>query len=1173
VNRYQYDSTYNKDCSFTRIKFGYDIPVLETELNDIQVMQENQRTSLVRRLIPSGFIELIQKEYKNIEPIIFNPVHNGAKQENKIAIAPARAFVNGYELTLSGTLENEYVLIDLGQAPEEGVREDLVFLETWFEFLDHEMSIKKDGYHIGDDLNYSIVDKRINSPTSQRVVLKWNIRTVQNVDFNYFKNGLGFESNLVFNPIYAEANGKLKKMDKNLIYMSASNETYKNCDFYCDDNLYVANRPNTNLTSSTIYGNYIFAIPLFRIKRRNKGKYSLSNFNGSNQYNNLPVSIENGDLNDVRPDGLSYNYINQFDIIDLRKRINIKEFNNDYYLNKGLKQLFTGELQTKDTNQLRRLQFGNTKLNYTDNNYIVFVNSFNRSIKPYLANNPTPQYSATGDGNLIYRDNISGYGLLLNGKNEIVCQLQDLDMNAGTIDFYLQPDWNSPDNCKQTILSLLDANDNLVLKFEKIDSQMILNIYDDVNSTFVNKIYVDLKQKLLLAKETYHMRISFSTYLGMAFIYLNGKMIGQGTHSNIQLIPAKIKFGAIETIENGCVIEECIVYKKVYEEIITTNELSYINNAYWGNIPNDVIYGNSLLQSSFNGIIRNYQDNEIIQENTVFRLANESSDSNSKFTFYIPEGKTLIGTPIVYKENGEILTGTWTTVSNNEMFFISNIPQLPFIYIKFDLKIPAGSGGSDVPNELLKAGLQLENGKFQEISFHRKHVLEPRKINYLKPRRVSNKVDCAYDYSLNRENNNASARLLHYYLTGNNTNVYRIAKEVYGYPVLGIQFIENNKIVKLKKYDTYIEFELLNSVGYGEIVSIQIVLGGIVFEYETQTKTLIHDIHRTHLLEITGNGTDNVFTIPCFTGGNCGILKSTMGFIDNIYDQWGKIKETKNHRVAYYNDSMFFTTTTYDPVTSEPTGTKTELITYEVDQNSFGTPFITITFNIKPPTGVKVTVPVLTSYHPKETDIVSIWYNHIPYQGLLGVKEQKIKRISDWKYFITTLSSGSNVLKFDENNIYSLNNLINRLPGGKVYSYLMDGDKIKLNHLLDTLNKSDVNSELLFVKDVVMASKENMFDNYFTELETDYIVSKNAENYQDGILNINKNIRLYFPDLSEDITKYLGMASLVLTESGEIMLFIIGNFEKTADKECLLIPTYGDLFRLKDIPTMIPIRE
>ncbi len=65
----------------------------------------------------------------------------------------------------------------------------------------------------------------------------------------------------------------------------------------------------------------------------------------------------------------------------------------------------------------------------------------------------------------------------------------------------------------------------------------------------------------------------------------------------------------------------------------------------------------------------------------------------------------------------------------------------------------------------------------------------------------------------------------------------------------------------------------------------------------------------------------------------------------------------------------------------------------------------------------------------------------------------------------------------------------------------------------------------------------------------------------------NKNFELYFPSCDSNISKYLGMSCLVIDENGEILLFVIGNLNLDS-KVNKLIPKYGDLFKISNLPTI-----
>ena len=174
---FEYNSTFNTDSSFTSVKFGYDKPVLETELNEMQEIQNHNRKLLTNKICKSGIIELVDKDFMG-KDIIYNPNN----ELNKIAIAPMKVMVNGHEIHVCGNYKvgeiNSYIDIDLGEAPtgeeeETKFRQDLVFLQVWLEEFDKNDLMRRYGHDDGTVIPNSIVDSRVGEETSHRMVLKW----------------------------------------------------------------------------------------------------------------------------------------------------------------------------------------------------------------------------------------------------------------------------------------------------------------------------------------------------------------------------------------------------------------------------------------------------------------------------------------------------------------------------------------------------------------------------------------------------------------------------------------------------------------------------------------------------------------------------------------------------------------------------------------------------------------------------------------------------------------------------------------------------------------------------------------------------------------------------------------------------------------------------------------
>jgi len=1158
---YLYDTNYINEANFTRLKKGSNLPLLETEINDIQVIQEKARTSLVRRLMPSGFIELTQKEF-NGEPIAYNPMgSNSAIKQNHIAIAPSRVMINGYELNIEGNFTyngiDNYTLIDLGDAPLTGNREDLVYLEVWPQIIVGNDQIKKWGYQDGTNLNYSIVDPRVNGETSRRVMFYWNIRVAKDINFNKFPDGIGFNNSGDFSNIRAIVNGTAYNPNNQFTYIfaNAASDLFKSCEFYQDHNLYVAGRSDYQLTSPTIYGSYVFALPLFKVKRRNQENYSVNNPNGSIKSNDI-VSINSSlrsDLNsNIRPDRLYYNLVNEKDLIDLRRTINTKELYNDYHLDKSLKGLFNGELQTNNTISMRRAQFGNINPDYNDS-YIILTSKFNETIIPEQS-----VLYTSDNNNFVYRNSVGGYGLYLNGNNAITYGLENLTMSEGTIDFFMQPDWYGTDEINQTIFTVKDQLDRIVFELSKEGSNLTLKYFYDAN--MYNIATVNLNSTLILAKNIYHIRVAWNNapQINAVFIYVNGKLSGQQNFSDSVLIPSQITIGAVEVEVKGFVIEDLIVYNHSFEYNNITQSGAYITNDYWDNLAKDVLYGEAIIYPSFNGKMKNFSDNNNIQDNTVEHV----SDLNGALTFDItaPIGIIIYNSiPVVYDMNGDIIVGTWTNL-NTRIATFTSATSMTEVIVQYSLEIPGGNGGQDVPIEILAAGL-IDND-ITEVSYN-KMDSQPRSINFLQPRMINGSIDHAYDYSINREQNECFARLLYYYENGNGTNEYTIPDTLYGYEVLGIMQITNQKILNITKDTLNNSFfiELKESVLFGETLEFKLALGGMSFDYDIYSKNLVHDIHKTVMLEFVANGTDYEYIIPCTSNINGGVLKSVFKFSDNIFDNNGNYIQSTDYNVAYVNGTI------YNKIVLNNQSNYI-LNSFVIQNDSFETPFLRIRFDHKPKSGDIVQIPVFVSYQPSETEVLSLWYNHIPYQGTLNGTPQKFKRLSSWKYFITTYGSGNSEF-IDDTSIYSFNNVINRLPGGSSYAYDIDGNKIILEYLSNTINNPEVNGKLTFISDVFY-NNSSLSKDLFFNLDTDLIISKTASGYQDGKVIIqDKEFDIFMPNTQNSINKYLGMSSLVMNEIGEIMLLVIGCLDTELSTTNKLVPLYGDVFRIKDIPTTI----
>lgn len=1387
--KFRYNSAFRSDIALQSVVFTNDAPLLEIELNEIQDIQNEKRQSIARTLTPSGFVEIVDKNFA-AAPIVYKPVSAIQNTLNCIAIAPCKVVVNGLNINLTGDFATDeasnYLLLDLGEAPLSGTRDDLIYLEVWIERLTFNDIFHKEGYLKGNQESYQILDSRINMETTRRTVICYDIKVANNVDFKLFADGLGYESVNKFANIQATVDGTLGYgKNNNLIFRPANDLIFKNEKFYQDANLYVAGRPDYTLANENIVGKYIFALPMFKVKRKNQRPYSLANFNGTrssiHKYLEEDSSVNGDLLAKIRPDKVFYDVIDEKDVTDLRRSVST-DILNEYYLNKSLKQLFTGNLQTKEKQQMRRVQFGRQYVDYTENDAVLLHVEFNNNIDPTEIENlastvefSTNELSYTPE----YRDAILAQGLYIDGRAEYKYIVPRFKNSEGTIDFYMQPNWNGHSDINQTIFIVIDVNGNNVFTCKKYKSQLLFNIVFAAatadHAEIAEQIVVDLTNHLIFAKRIYMIRIAWNDAANIHhfFVYLNGVLVGQTDFSGTILIPHAIIIGnktdavvnaglvitdeeiaeeqsaliedepiykekwldstEAELAENalavtkdnhlisnytnlyvevdqqqysfnnalvtdisykdesdeqtdlyieqnnlksdelyllkesdqsnirviteksltddeirlilaeeqrrildeqekieqdvnndylikknilkrinkrrtnnnyGFVIEELVIYSKSFEENINDGTFVYTNNTFWPGLPNDFIAGNALLLPSFNSIYRCYSDEAKKQEETLQIVNGE----NGIFRIQSTDERKIETEPTIYKITGEVnslgqilpMAGVWKFIKDEWIFQARDITTTSAV-VTYTFNRLGGNGFEDLPEEILSAGFVDAENVISECSFARINTENYRPISYLFPKTTNGDVDRAYDHSMNKGVHSCFARVMYYHISGNRTNTYMLPNIVYGMPIISIFMATNRVIENIKKLEDGFQVILTEAVPFDDTIEFVLALGGTTFDYNTQTKTLITNILRTQSVTFTSDGIHNQYLIPLYTQ-NGGILHSACSVVE--MDEMGN--EVFKH-ACYVGGEMYPYLQDVNKETGKTLNTfSNRLAEVHIDETSWNTPFMKIALDFTPAAGTTIEIPVQVTYQPTQYDVLSIWYNYMPYQGILGQTHKKLKRLTDWKYFITTLSSGKDVLLPEREQVRTLNTLVNRLPGGNALASYLTGEKIVFkedlsqNALTSLFNfytiseteveneaiiienrikqflKEDANYELRFLNKALFASESNKLDNSFFELEIDMEVYKQTIGFQDEKINYTFNkFKAYLPDSLMSISKYTGMACLVVDENGEIMLFIMGSINNgnvtnnKKERENIIEPIYGDLFRLDNLPTTL----
>lgn len=142
-------SNFDKDANFGSVKFGADAPLLETELNELQDIQNYKRRELLRKMFDNCILELGNISYVN---------HNLVIENTSFLIDGELIYINNVNIPIS-----------LGQS---------FYIKLDEKVLTHLDDIKEFGNeHSNSTIPNNIVDSRVGAETSRRVVLTYSITT------------------------------------------------------------------------------------------------------------------------------------------------------------------------------------------------------------------------------------------------------------------------------------------------------------------------------------------------------------------------------------------------------------------------------------------------------------------------------------------------------------------------------------------------------------------------------------------------------------------------------------------------------------------------------------------------------------------------------------------------------------------------------------------------------------------------------------------------------------------------------------------------------------------------------------------------------------------------------------------------------------------------------------
>lgn len=263
------------DRNYSQVAFQQAKPLQDSELNLAQQVQNKLRADILRALLSSGILSM-------------TTTTGVTDRTNALRISGAVANVNGWLIYMNGQNRTDAASdIVFAAAPYNGSREDLAFVEAWFEEVapsgspeDDDENVYKYGGIASGTLANDLLDSVAGDETTRRIQLRWNIRTVSDVNFASYPAG-------VTNGDRVKARAGATA-DTNYTFSSVGNGLYRAGD-----------GSSAACTTLKCVDGYVYALPLFQVHRRNQTAYdATSNTEGAPAYSSGTV-IPTGLYHDV----------------------------------------------------------------------------------------------------------------------------------------------------------------------------------------------------------------------------------------------------------------------------------------------------------------------------------------------------------------------------------------------------------------------------------------------------------------------------------------------------------------------------------------------------------------------------------------------------------------------------------------------------------------------------------------------------------------------------------------------------------------------------------------------------------------------------------------------------------------------------------------------------------
>lgn len=153
-------SNYNKDAGVVQVKIGFEKPVLEVELNEMQEIQRQRVKDVIQAVVPNGVLHGGTYTYSNG---IFKIQEVTAIIEGEIIYIPNLQISAG--------------------------NDDIIYIKVWEKEVTATTVMKAYGNEQGEVIPNYIVDSRVGQETSRRIVLAYDLVKSTESDGVYLKLG------------------------------------------------------------------------------------------------------------------------------------------------------------------------------------------------------------------------------------------------------------------------------------------------------------------------------------------------------------------------------------------------------------------------------------------------------------------------------------------------------------------------------------------------------------------------------------------------------------------------------------------------------------------------------------------------------------------------------------------------------------------------------------------------------------------------------------------------------------------------------------------------------------------------------------------------------------------------------------------------------------------------